>query len=76
MEDVRRRVQDLAGTDAPAIPNGLVEALESDIEENALDNPVDNAAAPAVHIWDDQEIHADMDRRRPLILVSQRDSGS
>ena len=76
MEDVRRRVQELAGTDEPAIPNGLVEALESDNEENALDDPVDKAAAPAVRIWDEQELHAEMDRSRPLILVSQRDSDS
>ena len=75
MEDVRRRVQELAPTDEPTIPTGLVEALESD-DEDALEDPVDKAAAPAVRVWNEEELHGEMDRNRPLVLVAQRDTDS
>ena len=75
MEDVRRRVQELAPTDEPTIPTGLIEALESD-NEDALEDPVDKAAAPAVRVWNEEELCDEMDRNRPLVLAAQRDTDS
>ena len=75
MEDVRRRVQELAPTDEPTTPIGLIEALESD-NEDALEDPADKVAAPAVRVWNEEELCDEMDRNRPLVLAAQRDTDS
>ena len=75
MDQVRLRVRDLAPSDEPTILVGLVEALESD-NEDSLADPVDKAATPVVRLWNEEELHEEMNRNRPLILVAQRDTDS
>ena len=75
MDQVRPRVRDLAPSDEPTILVGLVEALESD-NEDSLADPVDKAATLVVRLWNEEELHEEMNRNRPLILVAQRDTDS
>ena len=73
MKDVERRAQELAPTNEPVIPNGLLDVLDEDSDES-LDDDVDKAATPAVRIWNEKELEAEMDRARPQLLLNQRDS--
>ena len=39
-----------------------------------MDDDVDKAATPAVRIWNEKDLEAEMDRARPQLLLNQRDS--
>ena len=74
MDDVARKAKLLADTDDPSVPNGLAEILESDAETEQAPQPVDKAATPAGRLFNVQDLLREMDRARPNILSTQRDS--
>ena len=55
MEHVQQRAKQLAPTDEPTIPSGLLSVLEEDSDE-ALDDDVDKAATLAVRIRNEEEL--------------------
>ena len=73
MEEVHRRTRQLATTDEPEIPSGLVEFLnaEDEIAEEFFSG-VDKAATPAERAYTTSDLHRNLDRTRPQTLV---DSG-
>ena len=73
MDAVRRRAKELASTDEPTIPNGLLDLLEASDDER-LDDSVDKAAPPAERISNEEELELEMSRARPQLLVPQRDT--
>ena len=75
MEEVHRRTRQLATTDEPEIPSGLVEFLnaEDEIAEEFFSG-VDKAATPAERAYTTSDLHRNLDRTRPQNLVLQRDS--
>ena len=74
MPDVEVKAQNLAATDEPSVPHGLAEVFHSDVESEEESTLVDKAATPAERIWNEDELHRELDRARPNILTSQRDS--
>ena len=75
MRRVARQAQQLATTDDPTIPSGLVEFLEGD-DDNA-DAPfsgVDKPATPAERLHSQEDLCRELERARPQTLVPQRDS--
>ena len=75
MRDVQQKAQLLADSDDPSIPHGLEEVLDE--EENDVlcrETGVDKAATPAERIRSAAELERNMERTRPNILFSQRDS--
>ena len=74
MPDVEVKAQNLAATDEPSVPYGLAEVFHSDVESEEESTLVDKAATPAERIWNEDELHRELDRARPNILTSQRDS--
>ena len=74
MPDVEVKAQNLAATDEPSVPYGLAEVSHSDVESEEESTLVDKAATPAERIWNEDELHRELDRARPNILTSQRDS--
>ena len=74
MPDVEVKAQNLAATDEPSVPYGLAEVFHSDVESEEESTLVDKAATPAERIWNEDELHSELDRARPNILTSQRDS--
>ena len=73
LRDIDLRARELAPTDEPAIPMGLLEILEERGEEEAFLG-VDKAATPAERIFTEENLEREMERARPQILVVQRDS--
>ena len=73
MQSVEKRARELAPTDAPTIPNGLMDVLGEDSDED-LDDDMDKAATPAPRIWNEQELQKQMEFGRPQLLLAQRDS--
>ena len=74
MRDVAVEAQNLADTDEPSVPHGLTEIFHSDAESEEESTLVDKAATPAERIWNENDLHRELDRARPNILTSQRDS--
>ena len=73
MKRVEQRSRELAPTTDPTIPSGLLDVLDTDSDE-ALDDVVDKAATPAVRIWNEADLQLEMERARPQLLLTQRDS--
>ena len=75
MEEVHRRTRQLATTDEPEIPSGLVEFLNAEDEiADEFFSGVDKAATPAERAYTASDLHRNLDRTRPQTLVAQRDS--
>ena len=67
--------QQLASTDEPTIPSGLVQFLEGDDDiAGELFSGVDKAATPAERLYSQADLGRDLERTRPQTLVLQRDS--
>ena len=73
MERVEQRARELAPTNDPTIPSGLLDVLDEDEDED-LDDDVDKAATPAVRIYNEKDLQLEMERTRPQLLLNQRDS--
>ena len=75
LADVRRRVRELATSDEPEIPSGLVEFLnaEDEVTEEFFSG-VDKAATPAERAYTAGDLRRNLERTRPQSLVVQRDS--
>ncbi len=75
MHEVRRRSRELATSDEPAIPSGLVEFLnaEDEVAEEFFAG-VDKAATPAERAYTAADLQRNLDRARPQVLVPQRNS--
>ena len=75
MEDVDRRTRELAPTEEPAIPSGLVEFMnaEDEVAEEFFAG-VDKAATPAERAFTTSDLQRNLDRTRPQTLLAQRDS--
>ena len=73
MKRVDQRARELAPTNDPTIPSGLSDVLDEDSDE-ALDDDVDKAATPAARIWNEKDLQMEMERTRPQLLLTQRDS--
>ena len=75
MRDVQQKAQLLADSDDPSIPHGLEEVLDEE-EDDVIcrEAGVDKAATPAERIRSAAELARTMERTRPNILLSQRDS--
>ena len=50
-----------------------MDILDEDSDEN-LDDDVDKAATPAARIWNEGDLQKEMERTRPQLLLTQRDS--
>lgn len=75
MHDVRRRSRELATSDEPAIPSGLVEFLNAEDEvAKEFFAGVDKAATPAERAYTVADLQRNLNRARPQTLVPQRDS--
>merc|ERR1712138_148789 len=75
MHEVKRRSRELATSDEPAIPSGLVEFLnaEDEVAEEFFSG-VDKAAILAERAFTAADLHRNLERARPQTLVAQRDS--
>ena len=73
MREVEQRVQELAPTDAPAVPECVLELVE-DLDDAKGPEETDKAATPAERLHDAAALGRDMDRARPQLMVTQRDS--
>jgi len=73
MEDVILKAHELADTDEPTIPHGLAEILHEDSDDPG-ELGVDKAATPAERIWNVEDLCTNMERARPTLMLSQRDS--
>ena len=74
MKEVKARAQKIATTDEPTIPSGLRDFLDP---EDGMDVPflgVDKAATPAERNYNIFGLQKELDRARPLLLMTQRDS--
>ena len=61
MQRVKSRAQQLASTDEPTIPSGLVQFLEGDDEiAGELFSGVDKAATPAERVYSEAELRCDL----------------
>ena len=75
MREVQKRARELATTDEPAIPSGLVEFLEgADDVAGEFFSGVDKVATPAERAYSQVDICRNLGRTRPQTLVVQRDS--
>ena len=75
MKAVEQRAQQLASSDDPTIPSGLVAFLhESTDHEDETFSGVDKAATPAERAYDQEDLCRELDRIRPQTLVAERDS--
>ena len=61
-------------TDAPTIPNGLVNLLKGEEDNDAPFLGVDKAATPAQRSSTRNDLEKRLQRARPLIFMAQRDS--
>ena len=70
MHEVKRRSRELATSDEPAIPSGLVEFLnaEDEVAEEFFSG-VDKAATPAERAYTVADLQRNLDRARPQTLV-------
>ena len=75
MHEVKRRSRELATSDEPAIPSGLVEFLnaEDEVAEEFFSG-VDKAATPAERAYTAGDLRRNLERTRPQSSVVQRDS--
>jgi len=73
MADVALKARELADTDEPTIPAGLADILEED-SDDPVELGVDKAATPAERIWNIEDLCKHMERARPTLMLSQRDS--
>ena len=73
MRQVELTARKLADTDEPSIPHGLVDVLDGDGADGLLEG-MDKAATPAERPSNLKELTREMDKARPLIMLSQRDS--
>ena len=73
MSRVEKRALELAPTNEPTIPTGLLDVLDEDSDER-LDDNVDKAATPAPRMYNAEDLQLEMERTRPQILLNQRDS--
>ena len=75
MREVARRAEELASTDEPTVPSGLVQFVEEAQGNDGEDFAgVDKAATPAERVRSEAELEREMERQRPQTLVPQRDS--
>ena len=74
MKEVEIRARELAPTDDATIPNSLLEVLGEDGENDDNFHGVDKAATPAERISSEMELEKEMNRARPLLFSTQRDS--
>ena len=74
VEQVQKRANKLAHTDEASIPLGLTELVGEDRSSEEENLEVDKAATPAERIRTVSSLVESLDRIRPSILVSQRDS--
>ena len=75
MRGVAKRAEELASTDEPTIPSGLVQFLEEAPGNDGRDfSGVDKAATPAERVRSEAQLEREMERQRPQTLVPQRDS--
>jgi hypothetical protein len=75
MRAVEQRARQLAPSDDPVIPSGLVAFLhEATGCEDEMCSGVDKAATPAERVHDQEDLCRELDRIRPQTLVAQRDS--
>ncbi len=74
MEEVRLKARELASSDQPTVPHGLAEILEEGMGGEEKAPEVDKAATPAERVWDESALRREMDRKRPHIMMPQRDS--
>ena len=74
MDDVARKAKLVADTDEPSVPNGLTDIILSESETEKAPQPVDKAATPAERLFNVPDLLREMDRARPIILSTQRDS--
>ena len=75
MQEVQRRSCELATSDEPAIPSGLVEFLSGEYEvAEEFFSGVDKAATFAERAFTTADLQRDQERTRPHTLVPQRDS--
>ena len=75
MRQVERLAEQLAATDEPTIPSGLVEFLEgADDDGDQPFSGVDKAATPAERVHSEADLTREVERLRPQSLVAQRDS--
>ena len=75
MSRVEKRALELAPTNEPTIPSGLLDVLNEDSDEH-LDDNVDKAATPAPRIYNEADLDLEMERTRPQLLLNQRDGDS
>ena len=75
MSRVEKRALELAPTNEPTIPSGLLDVLNEDSDEH-LDDNVDKAATPAPRIYNEADLDLEMERTRPQLLLNQRDADS
>ena len=73
METVTLKAQELNPSNEPKIPDSLYDFLDFS-EDERLDDSTDKAATPAERIFNTEDLRKEMERARPLTLVSQRDS--
>ena len=73
LKDVELKAKELAPTDDPTIPTGLLDIFEDRGDEEPFLG-VDKAATPAERVHTEENLIREMERARPQILVAQRDS--
>ena len=73
LEEIELRARELAPTDEPTIPAGIMDILETDGNDEPFLG-VDKAATPAERITSVDSLERDLERARPMILLPQRDS--
>ena len=77
MHEVKRRSRELATSDDPVTPSGLVEFLNAEDEvAEEFRSGVDKAATPAERAYTAADLHRNLERARPQTLVLQRDSNA
>jgi len=73
MESIELRARELAPTDDPTIPAGILDIITRDDDDEPFVG-VDKAATPAERTHSVQDLEKELQRARPQILVPQRDS--
>ena len=73
IKDIELRARELAPTDDPTIPAGILDIINRDDDGEPFVG-VDKAATPADRTYSEADLEKDMQRARPQILVPQRDS--
>jgi hypothetical protein len=75
MEAMEIRARELAATDDPTIPVGILDILEGRGDEEPFVG-VDKAATPAEQVNSLENLQRELERARPQVLLAQRDSGA